>query len=343
MPSIFKNQFLFKSGEFNEKTEAMPEDSDYDFDFSDCYESDDEDSCDSSDDEECAWSPFRVMPRVSSEPTLVDTEMTTTQVSVLINQLRTTQHQNENTPTKKDPVLRRISARKGNVLHIQGVSMGMTQTDSCCDLLEGSFSVTDMNMKDAEPNSSISATAPETSPFEHLKSILAQANYEFKTFKYDEVKDFFQDITEERTDAYSTDMIRAVRMSDVNALRIMLISENRRFDGCNKFGESILHTACRRGTAGVIRFLLEEAKVDVRVRDDYGRTPMHDACWTVEPNMQMIGLLVKAWPDLLLMEDKRGMTPLEYVRAGQWAPWIKLMKRNQSDLLPKMLLQPWSA
>mmetsp|Transcript_22558 Transcript_22558/g.52040 ORF Transcript_22558/g.52040 Transcript_22558/m.52040 type:complete len:324 (-) Transcript_22558:410-1381(-) len=314
-----------------------------DFDFSDCYESDDEDSCDSSDDEECAWSPFRVMPRVSSEPTLVDTEMTTTQVSVLINQLRTTQHQNENTPTKKDPVLRRMSSRKGSILSIQGESMGMARRNSLCGM-EGSSSNFNLDDLESKAGSCISTTSNATSnPLNYFKSILAQANYEFKTFKYDEVKDFFQDITEERTDAYSTDMIRAVRMSDVNALRIMLISENRRFDGCNKFGESILHTACRRGTAGVIRFLLEEAKVDVRVRDDYGRTPMHDACWTVEPNMQMIGLLVKAWPDLLLMEDKRGMTPLEYVRAGQWAPWIKLMKRNQSDLLPKMLLQPWSA
>ena len=76
---------------------------------------------------------------------------------------------------------------------------------------------------------------------------------------------------------------------------------------CNRFGESVIHMACRHGLTDVVKFLIEEVGLTFRVRDDYGRMPLYDAFLTVE-------LLLKKEPDVLLMSNNRGHCPLEYIR-----------------------------
>lgn len=46
----------------------------------------------------------------------------------------------------------------------------------------------------------------------------------------------------------------------------------------NSFGDSLLHMICRRGWDAVLSFLVDECRVDVRVSDDHGRTPLHECC-----------------------------------------------------------------
>ena len=48
---------------------------------------------------------------------------------------------------------------------------------------------------------------------------------------------------------------------------------------CNRFGESAIHMACRHDLTDVVKFSIEEVGSILRVRDDYGRTPLHDAFW----------------------------------------------------------------
>ena len=50
-------------------------------------------------------------------------------------------------------------------------------------------------------------------------------------------------------------------------------------DCFNRFGESLLNIACRRGFEDIVAYLLEQESVSVRHCDDCGRTPLHDACW----------------------------------------------------------------
>lgn len=117
----------------------------------------------------------------------------------------------------------------------------------------------------------------------------------------------------------------------------------------NKFGESIVHTAARRGTSHVMRFLLEEAQMTPAVCCDSGRTPLHDACWTCRdpthlpsqeeeeeegsqnPRQQkqqqqdVPAQLIAALPDLLYLTDRRGFPPLAYVPPNQWAAWRRFL------------------
>ena len=176
------------------------------------------------------------------------------------------------------------------------------------------------------------------SPTELLVSILKEHGYIYRAIPTAELDDYFVAVTPDRMQNYSTDIIGAIQASNIATLRKMHFEEKRSLDGCNKFGESILHTACRRGLPDVVAFLIDEAKVDLRVRDDYGRTPMHDACWTSEPNMRVVKLLVSEWPDLLLVTDNRGFTPLQYVRNTHFRAWCKFLNDNKQTVLPKRLI-----
>jgi ankyrin repeat protein len=141
---------------------------------------------------------------------------------------------------------------------------------------------------------------------------------------------FFLPMTQANIDAYGEDMIRAIRKSDIDSLRTMK-NNGRLLQCCNRFGESTIHMACRRSTVDVVSFLIKEGKVSIRVCDDYGRTPLHDAFWTAQPNFELMDLLLDEDPELLFVSDKRGHTPLDYTRKEHWDLWINyLSKRIQN-------------
>ena len=130
------------------------------------------------------------------------------------------------------------------------------------------------------------------------------------------------------------------------------------FRCCNKFGESLMHLACRRGRTDMVQFLIEElnatdndttttnednnngtslaattrarARQVLSIRDDYNKTPFHDACWTTTPNFELIDLLLKYVPEQLLMKDVRNKTPFDYVQQRDYAAWLRFIWERKS-------------
>ncbi len=145
--------------------------------------------------------------------------------------------------------------------------------------------------------------------------------------------DFFGKVTETQIEAYTTNILTAVRSENIDELK-QLLEEGHCMQACNKFGESILHLACRRGCKDVVRFLVEEARISVNIRDDYGRTPLHDACWVVSPCFELAEILIRQSPSLLLMRDKRGFMPLQYVKEESIALWGDFLKEKKSWIKP---------
>jgi ankyrin repeat protein len=178
---------------------------------------------------------------------------------------------------------------------------------------------------DADENATHSR---ESSPQEYLMDTLKSMGSVVQIYSSLEMKGFFAAPTKEEISAYGIDVITAIGASDIKKLREYHES-GRPLKSSNKFGESLLHLACRRGFVDVTSFLIKDAGVTVRVIDDYGRTPLHDACWTCEPNFELFELLVTACPDLLFMRDRRGNTPLEYARREQWGAYIKFLSERQ--------------
>jgi Ankyrin repeats (3 copies) len=147
------------------------------------------------------------------------------------------------------------------------------------------------------------------------------------------MKGFFSEYTCDELGSYDTDVLIAIRTRDVEKLRD-LHNSGRPLKCSNNFGESLLHMACRRGFVEVVAFLIHEAKVPVRLCDDYGRTILHDAAWNCEPNFELIQLILTECPDLLFMRDRRGHTPVAYARKSHWAAWNAFLTQHPKLLIP---------
>jgi len=175
-------------------------------------------------------------------------------------------------------------------------------------------------------------------------------------------ENFFFQPTEYHFRSYNKNVISAVQSQNLHQMRQILSAQtmnkdiplsssstssqhqtnidvnNRVFDCCNRFGEGILHMACRKGLYNSVEFLLHEAKVTLRCKDDFGRTPMHDAFWSSQPLLEIVQLLVKHDPDLLLISDSRGSSPLAYAPKDQWPVWCEFLQNNRDLIMPRELI-----
>lgn len=164
-----------------------------------------------------------------------------------------------------------------------------------------------------------------------LVSILKEEGYDATTKESSRLKDFFLEVTDEHIAAYDQVVVKAVKDRNIAALREM--HQNGRTLQCsNRFGESLIHMACRRGLTDIVRFFVKEAEVSLRVKDDFGRTPLHDACWSSTPNFPLLELLIEHDPDLLLVNDVRGHSPFSYARRNHWNEWTQFLNERRKLL-----------
>ena len=170
-----------------------------------------------------------------------------------------------------------------------------------------------------------------------LKSIIASASTSFTDLDIaSETSSLFSKPTEEQIVSYDAIKTSAVRSGDISTLR-SLMEAGQDLSCCNRFGESLLHMACRRGKTDVVRFLLQEANVSPMIRDDYGKTPYHDACWLPSANYELMELLIqKGDPRVLLTNDVRGHTPFDYARKEQWAGWNEFLQSRKDLILLRL-------
>jgi hypothetical protein len=144
---------------------------------------------------------------------------------------------------------------------------------------------------------------------------------------------YFPKVTEEQIAAYDMKVTTAARNNDLPLLK-ELYREGRSMDCCNRFGESLLHMACRRGFVGLGEFLLNDVKLSVRICDDLGRNPFHDICWNPTIEVDLAVLLLKRDPSLLFIGDKRGHTPFDYARPQDWPKWRAFLYEHRELLQP---------
>jgi len=148
--------------------------------------------------------------------------------------------------------------------------------------------------------------------------------------------DFFPLPTPQQLTSFSTELMEIIRDNNVEELRSMYEKGDESFtlQCCNRFGESVIHTACRRGFTEMVKFLLNEAQVSIRCRDDCGRTPFHDALWNPRPQFDLLHMLLEQEPLLLFLSDKRGNTPFEYARRDHWDKWRRFLYERRNMICP---------
>jgi Ankyrin repeats (3 copies) len=155
------------------------------------------------------------------------------------------------------------------------------------------------------------------------------------------LNDFFPTITEQQMTRYTMQVVTATRQNQVDVLREIVANQGPDAVDCfNRFGESLLNLACRRGFIDIVDFLIHQVGLSVRTRDDGGRTPLHDACWNAEPLLDICTWLVQQDASLLLVRDKRGYTAFEYARKSDWHIWRKFLYDNRRALLQGLAQKP---
>ncbi|CAJ1964367.1 unnamed protein product [Cylindrotheca closterium] len=164
-----------------------------------------------------------------------------------------------------------------------------------------------------------------------LKLVEAQLGLKLEQRKAMEVKDFFHESTEEEKAAYTTEVVTAVRDEQLDHLEKM--RENGQELNCfNRFGESLLNLACRRGFQSIVRYLMDQPNVTVKSSDDCGRTPLHDACWHPQAQTTICKWILEEEPALFFIKDKRGCSAFEYARPEHWPVWRKFLLENRESL-----------
>jgi ankyrin repeat protein len=145
--------------------------------------------------------------------------------------------------------------------------------------------------------------------------------------------------------AYGT-VVTAVRKNDTELVRKYYENGTVQMgvNVSNRFGESILHIACRRANIGMVRMLVTDFKLNVaEIRDDYGRTPLHDAFWVgmSKQALVVVDFLLKQpfVTDLLVCEDLRGFTPLEYTRKEDRQMWLRFLSHRKTELCPTNIIK----
>jgi len=167
-------------------------------------------------------------------------------------------------------------------------------------------------------------------PDDHLASLLGGTP---ETFSYDQLEGFFLPVKPEYVQAWTAELTKAIRTHDLEGLKSMWKERGYRLQACSNFGETIAHLCIRRGTAPMLSWLVKEANISLRVCCDYGRTPLHDAAWSLTSNpesYQMMELVLTECPMQLLIRDKRGFTPLNYVPRNRWAECNAFLDRQAS-------------
>ena len=132
--------------------------------------------------------------------------------------------------------------------------------------------------------------------------------------------------------SYGTRISSGVRAQDSGLVKRLLdagLSPNP----CNNYGESLVHTVCRKGHTQLLHTFLD-AGCSLQVTDDYGRTPLHDACWRAEPSFECVLMILDSDKNLLNLCDARGTTPLGYVSKANYGKWIEFLESKLDRFWP---------
>ena len=141
--------------------------------------------------------------------------------------------------------------------------------------------------------------------------------------------------------SYDVYLIGLVRKNDKAAFA-EAIQSGLSPNACNKYSESIVHTVCRRGFHYMLDTLLDHGCC-LQVADDYGRTPLHDACWAAEPAFETVTRILERDARLVHIMDVRSNVPFAYIKEEHWGQWTGYLDSIKDKIWPDRTSEPKQA
>jgi hypothetical protein len=182
----------------------------------------------------------------------------------------------------------------------------------------------------AEPRQRIKSKRLE-SPQHVLERILSTRGVRFSRIKADDAG-YDASPSQLQLASFGTELVKAFHNSDVELMG-ELLSSGLSPNPCNQFRDSIVDLVCKRSNAAIFQTLVDNGS-DLRVCDGFGRTPLHHSAWSGSFCKPIVQLILQIDWIQLLIEDKRGQTPLEYVRPEVADEWVQFLENECADYLP---------
>lgn len=220
------------------------------------------------------------------------------------------------------------------------------RNDSTCDTIHNNNNNNPISSSSSLSDDTIDLLLRNIHPSNYVKAAFKTNAGMLKEEHFDSItkiceRRFLETPTPEMLEAYGMELLTAVRNNDLETVKRLFEEEGNVFksgvNACNRFGESILHIACRRGHLPMVQFLVVNVGLQITtIRDDYHRTPLHDAFWTSKASYDVVDFLLKQpnAMELLLLKDKRGFTPLDYSHGEDHERWLRFLWERKSQLKP---------
>lgn len=184
----------------------------------------------------------------------------------------------------------------------------------------------DDSAKASKKKRSRHVTADEPSPQKVFEQLVQKAGFNGSTRIKSDDAEYEVIPSALQLASFGTHLVKAVHTSDCQTLSDLLncgLSPNP----CNQFRDSVVDLVCKRGNAGIFQCLLDHGS-DLQTVDGFGRTPLHHCCWASNFSRQIVDAILERDPIQLMIEDKHGQTPLEYVRPDLASDWIEYLESN---------------
>lgn len=159
-------------------------------------------------------------------------------------------------------------------------------------------------------------------PKDQLQNVFGTPADDFKTFNWNR---YFQPMNPTDIGTMSTELERAISSKKLKRLQ-RLHEKGVSMTARNKQGETVVHLVCRHGCAEMLIYLIQQAKVSVRVRDSSGKTALHEVAWSPNFNPSIAMMLVSDSPELLWAPDTRGFLALDYVPRRTMSDWYDFLE-----------------
>jgi hypothetical protein len=169
------------------------------------------------------------------------------------------------------------------------------------------------------------------SPQDYVDAMIYALGYSTKRYNTLETA-YYNRTTPLQQASFRSHMLNLVKMGNARELKAHLqcgLSPNP----ANVYGESLVHKVCRLGRSRLLQALLDDCHVDVRVADEHGRTPLHDAC--AANSIECFELICDKDLRLLYMADHLNMVPLQFVPKTAWMDWILFLDAKKEDYWPE--------